>query len=181
MGVELVREIYNTSYLRGQFHLRSGTISNEYFDKYLFESEPHLLKEIANEMSRLIPDDTEVIAGLEMGGIPIVTVLSLITNKKASFVRKKAKEYGTCKIAEGAEVSGKNVCIIEDVVTTGGQIIKSVKELRNQGAIITTVLCVIQRNAEASEILAKENLELKPLFTMEYIDMCNVSQWSEFA
>lgn len=90
-------------------------------------------------------------------------------NKKASFVRKKAKDYGTCKIAEGAEVSGKNVCIIEDVVTTGGQIIKSVEILRNQGAIITTVLCVIQRNEEASEILAKENLELKALFTMEYI------------
>jgi orotate phosphoribosyltransferase len=169
MRTQLARDIYNTSYIQGQFRLRSGSISNEYFDKYLFESEPHLLKEIVNEMSQLIPEETEVIAGLELGGIPIVTALSLITNNKACYVRKKPKEYGTCRIAEGAEISGKNVCIIEDVVSTGGQIIKSVKELRNQGAIITTVLCVIQRNKVASENLAKEGLELKPLFAMEYM------------
>lgn len=171
MRDELAKKIYNTSYLQGQFYLRSGSISKEYFDKYLFESNPDLLKEIANRMSQLLPLETEVLAGLEMGGIPIVTALSILTNKKAVFVRKRAKEYGTCKIAEGADIFGKNVCVIEDVVTTGGQIIKSVEELRNMGAVVTTVLCVIQRKQESCEMLAKENLELRPLFTMN--DMNN--------
>lgn len=107
---------------------------------------------------------------MEMGGIPIVTALSILTKKKAVYVRKKAKEYGTCKIAEGVSVAGKKVCVIEDIVTTGGQIAKSVDELRKRGADIDTVLCVIQRNEEASETLRKKQLELKPLFTMKYIE-----------
>lgn len=120
-------------------------------------------------MKALIPADVEILAGLEMGGIPVVTAISIQSNIPSAFVRKKAKEYGTCKLAEGAFIEGKRVCIIEDVVTTGGQIIESVKELRNRGAIIDTVLCVIQRNENASEILVKENLKLIPAFTMDYI------------
>ena len=149
--------------------LRSGQKSNEYFDKYLFESDPKLLVAIINEMKSLIPQNTEVIAGLEMGGIPIVTALSIETGIASVFVRKKAKEYGTCKIAEGVTINGKNTCIIEDVVTTGGQIISSVNELRNRGAKIDTVLCVILRNLDAKEILKKEGLCLKSVLTMEYI------------
>lgn len=166
---EIAKRIYDIAHITGEFTLRSGQISNEYFDKYLFESESELLVEIAHTMETLIPQDTEVLAGLEMGGIPVVTALSIVSGVKAAFVRKKAKEYGTCKLAEGADVNGKIVCIIEDVVTTGGQIIESVKELRNRGAIIDTVLCVIQRNQEATKILEAEGLYLKPAFTMEYI------------
>ena len=166
---DLAKEIYNKSHLTGEFLLRSGQKSNEYFDKYLFESDPKLLMAIIKEMKLLIPKDTEVIAGLEMGGIPLVTALSIETGLASAFVRKNAKEYGTCKIAEGNEIKGKKLCVIEDVVTTGGQIIKSVQELRDRGAIIENVLCVIQRNKEASEILEKENLCLKPIFTMDYI------------
>jgi orotate phosphoribosyltransferase len=168
----LAKKIFEKSHLTGDFLLRSGQRSNEYFDKYLFESDPVLLAEIVKEMKALIPEGTEVIAGLEMGGIPLVTGLSLETGMEAAFVRKDAKDYGTCKAAEGAGVNGKNVCVIEDVVTTGGQIIKSVQGLRNQGAIVTTVLCVILRNNAALEILAKENLQLKPVFTIEFIKGC---------
>ena len=89
---ELAQEIYNISHIEGTFKLRSGQTSNEYFDKYLFESEPELLAEIAIHMSELIPEGTEILAGLEMGGIPIATVLSLKTGIPAIFVRKKAKE-----------------------------------------------------------------------------------------
>ena len=121
-------------------------------------------------MKSLIPEGTEVIAGLEMGGIPVVTALSLESGLPSAFVRKKAKEYGTCKLAEGIDIYGKKVCIIEDVVTTGGQIIESVKELRKRGAIVETALCVIQREDTASEILKKVNLELVAAFTMEYIE-----------
>ena len=168
---ELAAEIYRKSRLTGDFLLRSGQRSNEYFDKYLFESDPQLLMEIVRQMKPLIPEETAIIAGLEMGGIPLVTALSLETGIESAFVRKKAKEYGTCKIAEGSDIQNKNVCIIEDVVTTGGQIIESVKELRNRGAVIDTVLCVILRNNEAVELLKKENLTLKYVLTMEYINL----------
>ena len=166
---ELAKKIYSTSHLNGDFKLRSGQISNEYFDKYLFESDPSVLLEIARYMKELVPNDTQVLAGLEMGGIPIATMISFETNIKSAFVRKKTKEYGTCKLAEGAGVEGKKVCIIEDVVTTGGQVIESVEELRKRGAIIDTVLCVILRKDEAISILKAQGLDLKPLFTMDYI------------
>lgn len=166
---EVARRIYEVAHITGEFKLRSGQISSEYFDKYLFEADPQLLAEIARIMRPLIAGGTEVIAGLEMGGIPVVTALSMESGIKAGFVRKKAKEYGTCKLAEGCDIQGKRVCVVEDVVTTGGQIIESVKELRNRGAIVDTVLCVILRNDAATEILAKEDLLLKPAFTMDYI------------
>ena len=166
---DVARKIYEAAHLTGEFVLRSGQISNEYFDKYLFEAQPTLLAEIAQEMKPLIPADAQLPAGLEMGGIPVVTALSMASGMPAAFVRKKAKEYGTCKLAEGADVNGKRVCVVEDVVTTGGQIIESVKELRSRGAIVDSVMCVIQRNDKATEILAAEGLTLIPAFTMDYI------------
>ena len=100
---ELAKEIYNVSHLTGNFKLRSGSVSNEYFDKYLFESKTELLKSITEHLLKLIPHDTDILAGLEMGGIPIATSLSLKTDIPVVFVRKKDKDYGTCKLAEGAE------------------------------------------------------------------------------
>jgi orotate phosphoribosyltransferase len=113
----LAKKIYNTSHITGEFLLRSGQISNEYFDKYLFESDPILLQEISSKMKDLIPEQTEILAGLEMGGIPIATALSFNTNIPAIYVRKEAKKYGTCKLAEGIDFNGKIVTIIEDVVS----------------------------------------------------------------
>ncbi|MCL2068746.1 MAG: orotate phosphoribosyltransferase [Oscillospiraceae bacterium] len=166
---DIARRIYETAHITGTFTLRSGQVSNEYFDKYLFEAQPALLREIADVMRGLIPAESEVLAGLEMGGIPIATAISLASGMPAAFVRKQAKQYGTCKLAEGADVRGKRVCVVEDVVTTGGQIIESVRELRERGAVISVVICAIQRNPAATEILAKEGLELRSAFTMEYI------------
>ena len=170
MKNEIAKRIYEKSHLTGEFKLRSGLVSNEYFDKYLFEADPKLLMDIVGEMKSLIPEGTEFFAVLEMGGIPVVTALSILTGMEALFVRKHAKEYGTCKLAEGSDFAGKRVCIVEDVVTTGGQIILSANELRQRGAIVEDVICVIQRNRDASDILAKEGLTLKPAFTMEYIE-----------
>lgn len=164
---ELGLKIYQTSHITGEFLLRSGQISNEYFDKYKFESDPVLLKSIAGEMKNMIDDKMEILAGLEMGGIPIATAISFEKNMPAIFVRKVAKEYGTRKLAEGTDFEGKNVCVIEDVVTTGGQIIKSVTELRELGAVVDTVLCVIVRDPRAYDNLGNADLKLKPLFTME--------------
>ncbi|UCH42502.1 MAG: orotate phosphoribosyltransferase [Dehalococcoidales bacterium] len=172
---ELVRRIFEASHLEGTFTLRSGQISNEYFDKYLFESDPELMAEISNHISRLIPEGTEVLARLEMGGIPIATVLSLETGIPTVFIRKKAKEYGTCKLAEGISVNDKKVCIIEDVVTTGGQIILSVNDLRQLGANIEYVLCVIERDMKGRENIKKEGLELLSLFTLDELKPSKIS------
>lgn len=166
---ELAIKIFDTAHLTGEFLLRSGKISNEYFDKYRFEADPVLLNEIGEQMVNLIPEGTEILAGLEMGGIPLATVLSLKTGLPVIFVRKEAKKYGTCKVAEGSEFAGKKVCIIEDVVTTGGQINLSAVDLRNQGAIVDSVLCVILREPKAYDNLGEKGLGLVPLFTMEEI------------
>ena len=162
---ELAQNIYNVCHLKGDFLLRSGQRSNEYFDKYRFESQPHLLKEIAEQLKKLIPKDTEVLAALEMGGIPVGTALSLATGIPCVFVRKSAKEYGTCQFAEGVDVKNKKLCIIEDVITSGGQVLLSTDDLRKEGAHINTVLCVINRGGEKAEAKLKEiGLTLKPLF-----------------
>lgn len=163
---QLGREIYNVSHLTGEFLLRSGKISNEYFDKYQFEAIPHLLKAIANEMAKIIPSNCEVLAALEMGGIPIATALSLETNLPVVFVRKKAKEYGTRRFSEGIDIANKQIVIIEDVVTSGGQIILSAADLRKLGAIFDRAICVIDREEGGSEKLSEVGLKLVPLFKM---------------
>lgn len=163
---ELARAIFQIAHLRGHFKLRSGLTSEEYFDKYRFESQPLLLKEIAKQMKPLIPPGTEVLAGLEMGGIPVATALALESGLPVTFVRKEAKSYGTCRVAEGLEsLKGKNVCIIEDVITTGGQVILSAEDLRKEGAIAKNVLCVISRQQGGEEKLAAAGLKMTSLFT----------------
>lgn len=161
---ELARAIYDIAHLTGQFKLRSGQISTHYFDKYRFESQPALLEAIAEQMSSLIPPGVDALAGLEMGGIPVATALSLKTKIPVVFVRKKAKDYGTCQFAEGLDVKGKKLCVIEDVITTGGQVVESANDLRQSGAIVEHVLCVIDRS-EGKHKLSGANLSLTSLFT----------------
>ncbi|HRP02008.1 MAG TPA: orotate phosphoribosyltransferase [Candidatus Kapabacteria bacterium] len=163
---ELAKSIYNTAYITGEFLLRSGKISNEYFDKYQFESIPNILNSIADHFSEIIKQDFDYLAALEMGGIPIATALSLKLNIPMVMVRKKAKEYGTQKFAEGPSIKGKKLLIVEDVVTSGGQIIISTNQLREEGAIIETAICVIDRESGGKEALAAESIQLLPLFTM---------------
>ena len=163
---ELAQTIYDVSHITGEFELRSGQTSHEYFDKYLFEGQPKILKAIAEAMLPLIPQGIDALAGLEMGGIPVVTMLSQLSNIPALFIRKKAKEYGTCKLAEGGDIAGKKLLIIEDVVTSGGQILLSTADLRQRQAIVEDVLCVIDREAGGSEKLAAEGLHLQSVFRM---------------
>jgi orotate phosphoribosyltransferase len=162
---ELAKKIFEVAHLTGEFKLRSGQVSNEYFDKYRFEAQPLILKEIAKQMAPLIPAGTEILAGLEMGGIPIATALSLETGIPVAFIRKEAKEYGTCQFAEGLSLKGKHVCIIEDVVTTGGQVVLSTADIRSLGAKVDQVLCVIHRGPQFPEPkLTEVGLTLTPLF-----------------
>ncbi len=164
---ELARKIYQAAYIQGSFMLRSGKISNEYFDKYRFESQPHLLRAIAENMKNAIPAGIDYLAALEMGGIPIATALSLITGIPVVFVRKEAKKYGTCKLAEGLEIKGKNLLIVEDVVTSGGQVVISANDLRKLGAAVKYALCVIDRQSGGKEHLKENDIELISLFTMD--------------
>lgn len=166
---ELAKNIYDTAHITGSFVLRSGMVSNEYFDKYQFESLPLLLQEIAKQMAELITDDYDLLAGLEMGGIPLATAISMVTGKPVIFVRKEAKKYGTAKLAEGSDINNKRLLVIEDVITSGGQVVISAQDLRDRGAIITNAICVIDRESGGAQALKDSNINLKPLFTMSEI------------
>lgn len=163
---QLARRIYAASHLTGTFTLRSGVVSNEYFDKYRFESDPQLLADIAGGCAGLVRGGIDALAGLELGGVPLATMISQVTRVPAVFVRKEAKTYGTCRLAEGAEVDGQRLCIVEDVVTSGGAILDAARELRARGAQLGPVICVIDRESGGREKLAVEGLELSALFTM---------------
>jgi orotate phosphoribosyltransferase len=163
---ELARRIHAAAHLTGTFTLRSGAVSHEYFDKYRFESDPALLRAIADALAPLVPGDVDLLAGLELGGVPLATMLAQVTGIPAVFVRKQAKTYGTCRLAEGAEVEGRALCIVEDVVTSGGAILDAAAELRGRGARLGPVVCVIDREAGGPEKLAVEGLDLRALFTM---------------
>jgi orotate phosphoribosyltransferase len=163
---DLARRVYDAAHLTGEFVLRSGTVSNEYFDKYLFEAEPRLLAELADALAPLVPASAEALAGLELGGIPLATVLSQVTGLPARFVRKEAKTYGTCQLAEGGDVEGLRLAVVEDVVTSGGAVLDAVHALRERGAVVEVVICVIDRESGGAANLAEIGLELRPLFTM---------------
>lgn len=162
---ELAKKVYEACHLTGDFLLRSGQRSNEYFDKYRLESNPELLLSIVFKMKDLIPVGTQVLAGLEMGGIPVATVLSLLTGLPVCFVRKEPKTYGTCQFAEGADITNKRVCLIEDVITSGGQAIISAHDLRNSGAHVHDIVCMINRGEDkAIQALNHHGLKLQSLF-----------------
>lgn len=163
---ELARAIYDRAHLTGEFTLRSGRVSDEYFDKYLFESDPALLCSVAEALAPLVPPGADALAGLELGGVPLATMLSQVTGLPAVFVRKEAKPYGTCRLAEGGDIDGRRLTVVEDVVTSGGQIVTSCGDLRARGAIVEIALCVIDRQGGGPEALADIGVELRPLFTM---------------
>lgn len=156
--------------LTGEFTLRSGIVASEYFDKYLFEAEPALLARVADQMVGLLPPDTELLGGLDLGGVPIATVLSAKTLLPALFVRKEAKTYGTCKLAEGPSVEGKRVTLIEDVITTGGAVRDATRALREAGAIVTVVVCAIDRSPAGTNPLADAGLEVRAVLTKAELD-----------
>jgi len=164
---ELAAAVHDACHLTGEFTLRSGTTATEYFDKFRFEARPDLLAAVADALAALVPGDVEVLAGLELGGIPIVTALSLRTGLPAAFVRKQAKPYGTRRLAEGADLAGRRVLVVEDVATTAGQMLLSTADLREAGAKVEHALVVIDRLAGGREALAGIGVELHALWTRD--------------
>lgn len=167
----LARAIYKVSHLTGDFTLRTGKKSTEYFDKYQFESHPTLLSEIAEIIATGIYfDDSDVLAGLELGGVPIATLVSVYTGLPVVFVRKAAKTYGTCKLAEGVDVAGKRLVLIEDVITTGGQVVESAKALRALGATVSAAICVILRDEAGATYLRENGIHPINMFTAQGLE-----------
>jgi orotate phosphoribosyltransferase len=165
----LARRIAALCHLEGSFVLRSGRTATTYFDKYRFEAEPEVLGAVASRMVALVPEGTEVLAGLELGGVPVATALSAATGLPAAFVRKEAKPYGTARLAEGADVAGRRVLVVEDVITTGGQVVVSTGHLRALGAHVDAVVCVIDRTGGDHFRLDAISLRVVSLFRAEEI------------
>ena len=168
----MAQAICRLCYLEGDFLLRSGERATRYFDKFQFEGDPELLGQIAEALRPLVPAEAEILGGLELGGVPVATALALATGLPVVFVRKTAKQYGTMKLAEGPRVEGKKLVVVEDVVTSGGQIVQSTTALRERGAQIDHALCVIDRESGGAGALAEVGVELRPLLTVS-----ELSEW----
>lgn len=167
---QLARDIDKLCRLTGRFTLRSGQIADEYFDKYLFESDPKLLARVVAQMAVLLPTGVDMLGGLELGGVPLATMLSSVTGIPSLFVRKQAKTYGTCRLAEGGDPSGRTVLLVEDVITTGGAVRNAAQALRDDGATVTTVVCAIDRSPVGASPLSEDGLEIRSVMTKALLD-----------
>ena len=155
MGVDpnFASRVREAALLEGDFVLSSGERSNVYVDKYLFSTEPDLLRDVADALAGTIPEDTERLAGVELGAVPLVVAAALSTGLPYVIVRKSEKEYGTGKGVEGDFEPGERVALIEDVVTTGTQAVKAARRLSGAGAEVVKISAVLDRREEASEYL----------------------------
>jgi len=152
----------------GHFVLTSGVISDYYIDIKKASTDPDVLKSIAEMMSRYT-QGYDLLAGMELGAIPLVVALSLESRIPYVIIRKEKKEHGTGKQIEGKEVKGKKVLVIEDVTTSGGSVIKTIQILRESQAEVDKVLVVVDRESGAREKLEKLNLNFIPLLSVNDI------------
>ncbi|MCY3742049.1 MAG: orotate phosphoribosyltransferase [Candidatus Poribacteria bacterium] len=166
----LAKQIREASYLTGEFKLRSGSISNFYWDKYRFESNPTLLTAIAEEMAKRLPSGCDGLAGLELGGIPLATALSLKTGIPCFYVRKEAKTYGTCNLIEGGVKAGSRLVVIEDVITTAGQVCTSIEQIRAAGYRVEHVVAAIDRQAGGAAKIHALGCTFASVFTLAELE-----------
>jgi orotate phosphoribosyltransferase len=162
---DLGERLVAASLLKGDFLLSSGKRSDYYFDKYLFETKPDLLRDVTTALLNLVPVDAERLAGPELGAVPLVACMSLIGNLPYVIVRRKPKAYGTGRHFEGQIAPGDRVVLVEDVVTSGKQALLAADRLRNFGVQLDLVICVLDREEGAQPKFAERDLELRPLFT----------------
>ena len=170
---ELATQIRAVSYLTGEFKLRSGNVSNFYWDKYRFESDPMLLTAVAEQMAQLLPSKCDGLAGLELGGIPLATALSLQTGLPCFYVRKEAKPYGTCNLIEGGVKADSTLVVIEDVITTAGQVCTSIEQIRAAGYRVEHVVAVIDRQAGGAAKINALGCSLASVFTLTELEAVN--------
>ena len=162
---ELAERVRTSALLHGEFILRSGAVSDHYLDKYRVEADPALLRDAAIALAGLIPPEAEVLAGLELGGVPLVTAIGLHTGHTLRFVRKQAKTYGTEAQVEGGPVEGRQVVLVEDVVTSGGALLDAVDAVRDLGATVVTAVCLLDRRSGGRAALAARGVDLRAVLT----------------
>ena len=164
---ELIRAIRERAYLEGDFVLRSGRRSRFYLDKYRFATDPTLLGEIGNRLAAIVADaepEAVRLAAPELGAVPLAAAASLASGLPFLIVRARAKEYGTANRLEGAFEAGERVCLIEDVVTSGGAAVEAVEALRAAGLECRTAVCVVDREEGGSDALARIAVRLRAVF-----------------
>lgn len=164
---DLGRRLLAASYLEGDFVLRSGRRSRFYLDKYLFSTQPDLLRDIAAALAAKLPahEPFDLLAGPELGAVAVVTALSLASGKPFVIVRKQAKGYGTGKALEGRAEPGQRVVLVEDVVTSGGAALAAAERLLEAGLEVAALLCVVDREEGGRAALEGRGLVFDPLFT----------------
>jgi orotate phosphoribosyltransferase len=167
---DLAAEIRDRCLVSGDFVLRSGQRTNVYLDKYRAEADPEVLLQAGRKMAADVQPGTELLAGLELGGVPLAVILSQVTGLPTRFVRKQPKDYGTRLQVEGGEVDSRQVTVVEDVVTSGGAVVDGVEALRAAGAIVDSAVCLILRDETAVERLAEHGVELRSAFTLAEIE-----------
>ncbi len=164
---QLADRLRDTCLLKGEFILRSGRRSSYYFDKYLFETRPDLLRPVGEHLAEMLPPDTDRLAGAALGGVPLVTTVALQTGLPFVIVRKASKEYGTENRLEGEIHAGDRVVLVEDVATTAGAAISAVNALRAAAAGDVSVLLVLDRQEGAADAFEAEDIPYRSLFTSE--------------
>lgn len=164
---ELATLLKERTYKEGDFTLSSGRKSHYIIDKYLFETDPVLLRAVAVEMAARIPDDVGRIAGVELGGVPLATAVALETGIPFLIVKKQAKGYGTNKAIEGAYEEGERVALVEDVLTTAGQAIKGIRRLEEAGVRVAKLIGVVDRQEGAAENLDEAGVTWEAIFTRD--------------
>jgi orotate phosphoribosyltransferase len=163
---ELARRIKDAAYLEGDFVLRSGKRSKYYLDKYLFETQPEILAELGRLFAARAAD-ADVIAGAELGGVPLAAAAAMAAGKPFVIVRSSRKDYGTSKQIEGRLEGGARVLLVEDVATTGGQVLEAAKVLTDAGATVTKIVCTIDRMEGARENVESAGYTFEALLTRE--------------
>ena len=162
---QLAKRIADVALLRGEFTLRSGRKSNYYLDKYRFETQPDVLAELGKLLADRVTVNTDRIAGAELGAVPLAAAAGMAANKPFVFIRNQKKDYGTAKQIEGVLEPGETVMIVEDVLTTGGQVLEAVKTLQEAGAKIERIVAVIDRLEGARDNIERAGLVFESLFT----------------
>jgi orotate phosphoribosyltransferase len=167
----LARELVKASYLKGDFVLRSGRRSNRYFDKFLFETDPALLKELGRHLAELVPTQTQRLAAPELGAVLLGGAVSMETGLPLILVRKEPKGYGTAKQLEGRHELGERVTVIEDVVTTGGDSLRSVQALRDAGLEVIHLVVVLDRGEGGEDNIKSARIPYTPLFRAQELHL----------
>src|SRR5690242_12384221 len=161
----LGRDVVATAVLRGDFLLRSGQRSSYYIDKYLFTTEPRLLRRIARALLAVVPEQVDRLAAPGFGALQLVTAMSLEGGLPTLVVRTDQKEYGRAKRVEGAMEAGARVLLVEDIVTTGGAALEAVDQLRSAGAEVIGALAVVDREQGGRAAFAERGVPFRALFT----------------